>query len=88
MFTPTQVHTYNKLGKKALCLYYSCVPFDAFRTLIPPLPDEQAFNPLTFTCQGEGRTVIPTYSNADVCDAGCLRAWGKELHEKQARGAK
>ena len=87
MFTPSQVHTYNKLGVKALCLYYSCVPFDAFRTLIPPLPDEQAFNPLIFTYRGEDLTVIPTYSNADVCDAGCLRAWVKELHKKQESGA-
>ena len=27
MFTPSQVHIYKKLGIKALCLYYSCVPF-------------------------------------------------------------
>lgn len=86
MFTPSQVHTYNKLGVKALCLYYSCVPFDAFKTLVPLLDDEKAFNPLTFEYKGEGLTVIPTYSNADVCDAGCLRAWVKELHEKQVSG--
>ncbi|MCR5206910.1 MAG: hypothetical protein K6C14_00345 [Eubacterium sp.] len=86
MFTPSQVHTYNKLGVKALCLYYSCVPFDAFKTLIPLLDDEKAFNPLTFEYKGEGLTVIPTYSNADVCDAGCLRAWVKELREKQESG--
>lgn len=86
MFTPSQVHTYNRLGIKALCLYYSCVPFDAFKTLIPPLDDEKAFNPLTFTYQDEGLTVIPTYSNADVCDAGCLRAWIKELHKNQESG--
>ena len=42
MFTPSQARTYSALGVKALCLYYSCVPFDAFRTLIPPLPDEPA----------------------------------------------
>ena len=86
MFTPSQVSTYNRLGVKAVCLYYSCVPFDAFRTLVPPLDTEQAFNPLTYTYRGEGITVLPTYSNADVCDAGCLRAWVRELHEKQARG--
>ena len=86
MFTPSQVHTYNKLGVRALCLYYSCVPFDAFRTFIKPLGDEQAFNPLTFEYKGEGLTVIPTYSNADVCDAGCLRAWVKGLHAKQKSG--
>jgi hypothetical protein len=86
MFTPSQARTYNKLGVKALCLYYSCVPFDAFRTLVPPLPDELAFNPLTYRYGDESITVLPTYSNADVCDAGCLRAWVKELRAKQLSG--
>ncbi len=86
MFTPSQVSLYNKLGVKALCLYYSCVPFDAFRTVVPKLPDEMGFNPLTYTYKGESMTIIPTYSNPDVCDAGCLRAWVKELHGKQERG--
>ena len=86
MFTPSQVSLYNKTGVKALCLYYSCVPFDAFRTIVPKLPDELAFNPLTYTYKGESITVIPTYSNSDVCDAGCLRAWVKELHKKQQSG--
>lgn len=86
MFTPSQVHTYHALGVKALCLYYSCVPFDAFKTLIPLLDDEKAHNPLTFEYKGEGLTVIPTYSNADVCDAGCLRAWVKDLRKKQVSG--
>ena len=83
MFTPSQVFTYKKLGVRAVCLYYSCVPFDAFKTLIPPLDDEQAFNPLAFRYKDEELTVIPTYSNADVCDAGCLRAWVKALRGKQ-----
>ena len=86
MFTPSQVSLYNKLGVKGLCLYYSCVPFDAFRTIIPKLPDELAFNPLTYSYKGESITVIPTYSNSDVCDAGCLRAWVKDLHLKQEKG--
>ncbi len=86
MFTPSQVKLYNKLGVKALCLYYSCVPFDAFRTIIPKLPDEMGFNPLTYTYKGESLTVIPTYSNSDVCDAGCLRAWVKDLRKKQEKG--
>jgi len=86
MFTPSQVHTYNKLGVKALCLYYSCVPFDAFKTLIPLLDDEKAYNPLSFEYKGEKLTVIPTYSNADICDAGCLRALVKDLRKKQENG--
>ncbi len=86
MFTPSQVSLYNKCGVKAVCLYYSCIPFDAFRTLIPPLPDEQAFNPVKFTYEDESMLIIPTYSNADVCDAGCLRNWVKELRKKQVSG--
>ncbi len=86
MFTPSQVSLYNKMGIEALCLYYSCVPFDAFRTIVPKLPDEIAFNPLTYTYKGESMTVLPTYSNSDVCDAGCLRAWVKELRAKQESG--
>lgn len=86
MFTPSQVSLYNKLGVRALCLYYSCVPFDAFRTIIPALPDEMGFNPLTYTYKGESLTVIPTYSNSDVCDAGCMRAWVKDLRKKQLSG--
>ncbi len=86
MFTPSQVSLYNKLGIKALCLYYSAVPFDAFRTIVPKLPDEIAFNPVTYTYKGESMTIIPTYSNSDVCDAGCLRAWVKDLRKKQESG--
>ncbi len=86
MFTPSQVKLYNELGVKALCLYYSAVPFDAFRTIVPKFPDEIAFNPVTYTYKGESMTVIPTYSNSDVCDAGCLRAWVKDLRKKQESG--
>lgn len=86
MFSPSQVSTYNKLGVEALCLYYSCVPFDAFRTIVPKLPDEIAFNPVTYTYKGESMTILPTYNNSDICDAGCLRYWAKELHEKQISG--
>ena len=86
MFTPSQVSLYNKCGIKAVCLYYSCIPFDSFKTIVPKLSDEEAFNPLTYSYKDESITVIPTYSNADVCDAGCLRAWVKSLHAKQESG--
>ncbi|MCQ2462430.1 MAG: hypothetical protein MJ177_03365 [Clostridia bacterium] len=86
MFTPSQAGLYNKCGIKAVCLYYSCIPFDAFRTIVPRLSDEEALNPLTYSYKGERITVIPTYSNADVCDAGCLRAWVKALRKKQESG--
>ncbi len=86
MFSPPQVKSYKKAGVEAICLYYSCISFDAFRTLIPPLPDALAFNPLRFTWQGESITVLPTYSPNDVIDAGSLRALAFELHEQQLHG--
>lgn len=86
MFTPSQVRLYNKAGVKAVCLYYSCISFDAFRTLIPPLPDALAFNPLRYVYKGEGLTVIPTYSPNDVMDAGSLRALVTDLHRQQLAG--
>ncbi|MBR3620274.1 MAG: hypothetical protein IKN56_02110, partial [Clostridia bacterium] len=77
---------YKKCGVRALCLYYSCVPFDAFRTIIPLLDDEKAFNPLTYSYKDDEILIIPTYSNADICDAGCLRKWVKDLRKKQESG--
>lgn len=86
MFSPSQVRAYNELGIEAVCLYYSCVPFDAFRTIVPQLKDEYAFNPVTYTYAGESITVLPTYSNADVMDSGTLRYLVKDLHQKQLAG--
>ena len=86
MFTPSQVSLYNKAGVKAVCLYYSCISFDAFRTLIPQLPDALAFNPLRYVYRGQGLTVIPTYSPNDVMDAGSLRALVSDLHRQQLAG--
>lgn len=86
MFTPSDVSVYKKCGVRALCLYYSCVPFDAFRTIVPLLDDEKAYNPLTYSYKGDEITIIPTYNNADICDAGCLRKWVKDLRLKQESG--
>lgn len=86
MFTPSQAALYQKAGVQAVCLYYSCVPFDAFRTVVPPLSEEHAFNPLTYR-YGDGHiTILPTYSPADIMDAGSLRHWVNDLHEKQQKG--
>ena len=87
MFSPSQVKDYRRNGIEALCLYYSAVPFDAFRTIIPQLPDEIAFNPVTYTWEGESITVLPTYNNGDIVDAGSLRSLAKSLHAKQQSGA-
>ena len=86
MFTPSQAALYKKAGIEAVCLYYSCIPFDGFRTLIRELPDEQAFNPLRYHYEEGEITVIPTYSQADLMDAGSLKHLVKGLHEKQEKG--
>ena len=86
MFSPPQVRQYKKAGVEAICLYYSCISFDAFRTLIPQLPDALAFNPLRYTWEGESITVIPTYSPNDIMDAGSLRALAFDLHTQQLKG--
>ncbi len=86
MFSPSNVSLYNKIGVQALCLYYSGVPFDSFRTLIPLLPEENAFNPLWFRYKDEKITVIPAISHSDLVDYGCLGALVKRLHKKQAGG--
>lgn len=86
MFTPTQVSLYKKLGVEAICLYYSCVPFDAFRTLIPQLDSGHAYNPITYSYDGEEITIMPTYSQSDIMDVGSLRLLVSELHVKQVSG--
>lgn len=86
MLSPSNIFLYNKLGIQALCLYYSGVPFDSFRTLIPLLPEENAFNPLWFGYGKERLAVIPTISPSDLVDYGCLRALAERLNKKQIRG--
>ena len=87
MFTPSQAAAYQKAGIKAVCLYYSCVPFDSFRTIIPQLRDESAFNPLRYRYQSGEITILPTYSHSDVMDAGSLRWLVTDLHQQQVSGS-
>ena len=86
MFSPSQALSYSKLGISALCLYYSAIPFDGFRTLIPLLPEKFAFNPLKFIYNGNSITVIPTYNNGDLIDFSSIRYLAKKLHNKQEKG--
>ena len=86
MFTPSQAKTYKELGVEALCLYYSSLPFDGFRTLIPLLPEKYAFNPLNYRYQEDEITIIPTYNTGDLIDFGSLREQVKKLHKQQQSG--
>jgi len=86
MFSPSQALSYGRLGISALCLYYSAVPFDGFRTLIPLLPEKFAFNPLKFIYKDSHITVLPTYNNGDLIDFGSIGYLAKKLHNKQEKG--
>jgi hypothetical protein len=86
MLTPSNISLYNRLGIKALCLYYSGVPFDCFRTLIPLMPEEDAFNPLWYRYRDEKIAIIPAISHSDLIDYGCLGSLVKRLHKKQLNG--
>jgi hypothetical protein len=86
MFTPSQTATYRELGVTALCLYYSSIPFDGFRTLIPLLPEKHAFNPLTYRYKEDSIIIIPTYNHGDLIDYGSLGYLVKNLHKKQQTG--
>ena len=86
MFSPSQALSYSNLGISALCLYYSSIPFDGFRTLIPLLPEKFAFNPLNYRYKDHCITVIPTYNNGDLIDFGSIGSLAKKLHNKQKRG--
>lgn len=83
MFSPSNISLYNALGIEALCLYYSGVPFDSFRTLIPLLPEENAFNPLKYQYKGNGITIMPAISHSDLIDYGGLRPLVERLRKKQ-----
>jgi len=83
MFSPSQTATYSELGITALCIYYSSIPFDGFRTLIPLLPEKYAFNPLTYRYGDDTIIIIPTYNHGDLIDYGSMRYLVKTLHDKQ-----
>lgn len=86
MFSPSNIHLYKQLRVEALCLYYSGVPFDGFRTLIPLLPEEDAYNPLWYCYRDEKIALIPAISHSDLVDYGCLGSLVKRLHKKQQSG--
>jgi hypothetical protein len=86
MFTPSHVSLYNELSIKAVCLYYSAVAFDAFRTLIPLLPEKYSYNPLWYEYKGQKTTIIPMRNNGDLLEHGSLKRLARKLHHKQLTG--
>lgn len=86
MFTASNIQVYKDCGIKAVCLYYSSAPVDSFRTLIPLLPEEDAFNPMTIRSGGGAITVIPAITWADLLDHGGVKRLARRLQAKQLSG--
>jgi hypothetical protein len=79
---------YKKLGVEAVALYYSAIPFDNVRVFLPPLPVEEALNPLTYKNKktGDEMTIIPTYNVGDLIENVSLTKWARDIHRKQLEG--
>jgi hypothetical protein len=85
MFTPAQLALYPRHGIRAISLYYSALPFNAFSTFVAPLPLEQRHNPLRLVhpeAAGE-MVLLPAVNHGDVADHLSLRAWLKRLRRHQ-----
>jgi len=88
MVTPGNYDAYKKMGIKGICLYYSAITFDAFRTFARELTMEEAHNPLTYVNEesGEKMVIIPTYNHGDMIENVSIKRWVRELHREQLRG--
>ncbi len=88
MTTPGDFSIYKGAGIKAVCLYYSATPFDAFRVFSRPLTAAEAHNPILYSNPetGEEIAVIPTYNIGDLVENVSLRNWAEKLRRKQTNG--
>ena len=88
MTTPGNFSIYKKAGVEAVCLYYSEIPFDAFRVFTRPLTLEEAHNPLLYENPetGEDMTIIPAYNIGDLMENVSLENWVEKLRARQKRG--
>lgn len=88
MTTPGNFAAYKEHGIKAVSLYYSATPFDAFRVFSRPLSRTEAYNPITYNHPRtkEKITIIPTYHIGDLMENVGLRHWADRLHRLQKKG--
>ncbi|MEW5944938.1 MAG: hypothetical protein AB1742_01940, partial [bacterium] len=88
MFTQGSIELYRRLDVRAVCLYYSAVPFDAFRNFVPVLTPAQRHNPLILrsTESDESILVIPTYNQGDVLDNLSFERWLLKIRRWQETG--
>ena len=88
MVSAGNFNLYKELGIKGVVLYYSAIPFDAFRLFIDPLTLEEAHNPLIYTnsLTNERMLIIPAYNHADLIENVSIENWVKMLRYDQLRG--
>ncbi|MCX8124568.1 MAG: hypothetical protein N3F66_10455 [Spirochaetes bacterium] len=88
MVSAGNFNLYNELGIKGVVLYYSSIPFDAFRVFVDELSLEEAHNPLIYNNQltKETMLVIPAYNHADLIENISIYNWVQMLRYQQLRG--
>ena len=88
IFSPAQIGLLKKTGVGAVVLGNSSVGPDALSTVAPELRKSAyvQYNPTTYRHGNESITVMPSYSPADLVDAGALKNLLLELREKQLSG--
>jgi hypothetical protein len=88
MTTPGNFALYRRQGIRAVALYYSSTPFDAFGLFSRPLTRAEAHNPVLYRHPDtrEEMVVIPTYHPGDLVEHVSLANWAATLRQEQADG--
>ncbi len=88
MTTPGSFRIYEEAGVRAAALYYSAIPFDAFRCFVRPLTLAEAHNPLTYVDPADSHefTILPCYNPGDLIENVSLTEWAYRLHRAQQAG--
>jgi hypothetical protein len=88
MFTTGQESILKENGLAGILLYYAGVPFNTLSTFIPPLPDEQRYNPLWFRSREDQPPLIllPCIAAGDLIEQVSLENLMLDLHQKQLKG--
>ncbi len=88
MVTAGNFDLYKKLGIKGVVLYYSSIPFDAFRVFVDKLTLQEAHNPLMYNnpVTKESMLIIPAYNHADLIENVSIYNWVQMLRYEQLRG--
>jgi hypothetical protein len=88
MVSAGNFNLYKELRIKGAVLYYSSIPFDAFRVFIDELSLEEAHNPLIYnnTITNGRMLIIPAYNHADLIENVSIYNWVQMLRHEQLRG--